>query len=204
MTRIIAGRAGGRRLATPPGAGTRPTTERTREAIFSRLAHLGVLDDADVLDLYAGSGALGLEAVSRGARGAVLVEAARPVARVARANAATLGVGVVTVVAEPVARALRGGQATGPFDVVFSDPPYDLPEDDLAADLLALAEPGRLRPQAVVVVERSIRSPEPAWPAGPQGLCRFDERAYGETRVWYAEPASSSTDGGEVAGGGRV
>lgn len=192
MTRIIAGAAGGRRLATPAGAGTRPTTERTREAIFSRLHHLGVLEGADVLDLYAGSGALGLEAVSRGARSAVLVEAAKPVARVARANAAAVGVGAVTVVAEPVARALRGAQTAGPFDLVLSDPPYDLPEDALAADLHALAEAGRLRPEAVVVVERSTRSPEPAWPPGRSGLVRFAERAYGETRVWFAEPAAAA------------
>ncbi|WP_226344564.1 16S rRNA (guanine(966)-N(2))-methyltransferase RsmD [Agilicoccus flavus] len=184
MTRIIAGTAGGRRIDTPPGAATRPTSDRVREALFSRLGHLDVLAGARVLDLYAGSGALGLEALSRGAADAVLVESARPAALVARRNVAALGL-PARVVADTAERALAGSAARGPFDLVLLDPPYDVDEPTLAGVLGALVEPGRLDPDAVVVVERSTRSPEPAW---PRGLRAFADRAYGETTLWYAEP----------------
>lgn len=200
MTRIIAGVAGGTRLATPPGAGTRPTSERVREGLFSRLDHLGVLPGARVLDLYAGSGALGLEAASRGATYVVLVEAARPVVSVARRNVATVRAGLaaslgdrpvdLAVRAEPVARVLAGAP-DAPYDVVLLDPPYDLADAALAADLAALAD-GWLAPEAVVVVERSVRSPEPGW---PPGLARFADRRYGETVVWLAEPAEGPDEG---------
>ena len=104
MTRIISGRAGGRRIQAPPGSATRPTSDRVREALFSRLEHLDVLQGARVLDLYAGSGALGLEAASRGAAAVVLVEQARPAAAVIRRNAASLAdvLPEVHVRAEPV------------------------------------------------------------------------------------------------------
>lgn len=184
MTRIIAGSAGGRRIATPEGASTRPTSERVREALFSRLDHLGVLDGARVLDLYAGSGALGLEALSRGATSAVLVEAARGAADVARRNVRTLRFDA-TVVADTVERALAGPATRGPFDLVFIDPPYDLTGEALAGVLDALATPGRLTGDAVVVVERSTRTGEPVW---PPGLEPFTDRAYGETKLWFAEP----------------
>lgn len=203
MTRIIAGAAGGRRLDTPPGAGTRPTSDRVREALFSRLEHLDALRDARVLDLYAGSGALGLEALSRGAASVVLVESVRRVAQVARGNArrvlaAVPGVepGAVVVCAEPVLRYLRaeaggGGDRGAAADLVFIDPPYDLPEPELGQVLAALAH-RHLRPGALVVVERSTRSPEPRWPdaatgSEPAGLRPLTDRAYGETRLWFAE-----------------
>jgi 16S rRNA (guanine966-N2)-methyltransferase len=183
MTRIVAGTVGGRTIAVPP-KGTRPTSDRVREAIFSRLEHLDVLAGGRVLDLYAGSGALGLEAASRGAAEVVLVDSARRAADVARRNVADLGLsGTVRVVADTAERYAAG--AAGPFDIVFLDPPYDLTEAALATVLEHLAAPGVLAPGAVVVVERSTRSPEPAWPAGLEAYARKD---YGETAVHYAEP----------------
>jgi 16S rRNA (guanine966-N2)-methyltransferase len=195
--RIVAGRAGGRVLAVP-GKGTRPTSDRVREALFARLEHLDAVDGARVLDLYAGSGALGLEAMSRGAAEAVLVEASAAAASVCRRNAATVGLPGVAVVAERVLPYLRrsgaagAAGAAGAVDLVLVDPPYDVDEEALAAVLAAL-EP-RLAPAAVLVVERSTRSPEPAWPSG---TARFDSRRYGETTVWFAEPAGD----GAVASG---
>lgn len=112
MTRIISGIVGGRRLATPAGVSTRPTSDRVREALFSRLEHQEVLVGARVLDLYAGSGALGLEALSRGATRATLVDSDRGAAKVAQSNARALGFGdLVTVRAEPVERASSRVQA---------------------------------------------------------------------------------------------
>lgn len=176
----MAGTAGGRTIAVPP-RGTRPTSDRVREALFSRLEHLDVIDGARVLDLYAGSGALGLEAASRGAREVVLVESARAAVQVCRRNVAALGLPGVRVAAETVLAHLRR-PPTAPAALTLLDPPYDLDEDGLREVLEALvAHVGR---DGVVVVERSARSPEPTWPAG---LARTDERRYGETVVWFAE-----------------
>jgi 16S rRNA (guanine966-N2)-methyltransferase len=186
MTRIIAGTAGGRRLATPPGSGTRPTSDRVREAIFSQLDHAGVLHGARVLDLYAGSGALGLEALSRGAAYACLVESARPVASVVSRNARDLGFADVEVVCSRVERYVSGSPPASPFDVVFLDPPYDVGEADLGRVLRDLGTAGWLAREAVVVVERSSRTAEPDWGS----LVRDREKTYGETRVWYASPAA--------------
>ena len=182
MTRIVAGSAGGRVLGVPK-KGTRPTSERVREALFSRLEHLDVVDDARVLDLYAGSGALGLEAASRGARSVTLVEAAREAAEVCRRNVAALGLAGVVVSAERAERFVER-PAVEPWDLVLVDPPYDLSEDDLAVVLAGLV--GALAPAAVVAVERSGRAPEPRW---PDGVVALDRRSYGETVVWFAEPA---------------
>ncbi|WP_448631614.1 16S rRNA (guanine(966)-N(2))-methyltransferase RsmD [Cellulomonas soli] len=186
MTRIVAGAAGGRTLQVPP-SGTRPTSERVREALFSRLEHLDVVEDAAVLDLFAGSGALGLEAASRGARAVTLVEGARAAAQVCRRNVAATGLGTrVQVVHDRVERFVQR-PVVQPWDLVLVDPPYDLGDEPLIAQLTALLP--ALAPGAVVVVERSTRSPEPTWPVG---LVRFDERAYGETRVWFVEPEPST------------
>jgi 16S rRNA (guanine966-N2)-methyltransferase len=196
MTRIVSGTVGGRTLAVPP-SGTRPTSERVREAMFSRLEHYGVIDGGRVLDLFAGSGALGIEAASRGAAEVLLVESARKAADVARRNVAVLGLGdTVRVLAEPAerctARLAADGGADGPvvpFDLVLVDPPYDLAGAALAGILVDLAAPGVLAPEAVVVVERARRSGEPAW---PDGLVPIASKTYGDTTVHYAEPARPS------------
>jgi len=182
VTRIISGRAGGLRLQTPPGSGTRPTSDRVREALFSRLEHLDVLAGAAVLDLYAGSGALGLEAASRGATSVLLVESDRAAAAVARRNAAETGIPGISVRAATVERTLATAPPA-PVDVVFIDPPYDLGEDALEQVLVGLVEQHWLSDEALVVVERSSRSPEPQWPSG---LESEGERRYGETRIWFA------------------
>lgn len=183
MTRIVAGAARGRVLQVPRGGATRPTSDRVREALFSRLEHEDVLRGARVLDLYAGSGALGLEAASRGSAHVVLVDSAPAAVAACRRNAATLGLEGVQVRAQPVAAFLAGAPDGEPYDLVLVDPPYDLEEDALAAVLASLAA-GWLAPGGLVVVERSARGPEPRWPAG---LDRFDDRRYGETRLWLAE-----------------
>lgn len=190
MTRIISGAAGGRRLRTPGGAATRPTSERVREALFSRLEHLDAIAGARVLDLYAGSGALGLEAVSRGAAEALLVESGRGAATVARANAAAVAPQCSRVRADTVERVLLAGPGGAPYDLVLLDPPYELSEDDLADVLALLVLHGWLAADALVVLERSARSPEPRW---TEGLGRPEERRYGETKVWFSwyEPVPS-------------
>lgn len=186
MTRIIGGVAGGRRLQTPTGDQTRPTSDRVREALFSSLeSWAGTLSGLRVLDLYAGSGALGLEAWSRGATAVTLVESDRRTAALVATNARTLGCGVAEVVASSVAAALAR-PPSAPYDLVLADPPYPLPDAAVAADLAALVEHGWLAPDALVVVERSRRSPRPAWPAGIEA---GRERRYGETTLWYGHAA---------------
>ncbi|GAA4108846.1 16S rRNA (guanine(966)-N(2))-methyltransferase RsmD [Knoellia locipacati] len=180
MTRIIAGTAGGRELRTPPGRGTRPTSDRVREALFSALEARDALAGARVMDLYAGSGALGLESASRGAAEVTLVESDRAAASVVRDNAARLGLRA-SVLPTTVSSALAG--APRPLDLVFLDPPYDLSEESLAGDLAALVDRGWLVEDALVVVERSKRSAEPAW---PEGLVPERLKKYGETVIWYA------------------
>lgn len=181
MPRIVAGAARGRRLAVRPGLRTRPTSDRAREGLFSSLGTLADLAGARVLDLYAGSGAVGLEALSRGAAAAVLVEADPRAAATVRANAAVVGLPGAVVVADRVERVLAVAPADG-FDVVTADPPYDLGEDDLAAVLAALTANGWARPGAVLVVERASRGPGPAWPGGVRPL---RSRRYGEATLWY-------------------
>jgi 16S rRNA (guanine966-N2)-methyltransferase len=190
VTRIIAGAAGGTRLDVP-GQGTRPTSDRVRESLFGALSSMDAIADARVLDLYAGSGALGLEALSRGARSAVLVERGRPAAAVVRRNAAAVAkalggdaAGRTSVQESSVHGYLA--RAAGPFDLVFSDPPYDLSDADMTADLVALAP--LLSPDAVVVIERAKRSTPPDLAAA--GLSLLREKAYGDTALWWAEPTA--------------
>lgn len=192
MTRIIAGRAGGRRLQTPTGDATRPTSDRVREALFSVVdARVGSLHDLRFLDLYAGSGAIGLEAWSRGAGAVTLVESDRRTAELVRANAAAVGCDVAEVLARSVASALATAPAA-PYDLVFSDPPYPLEDAALAADLAALVAHGWLAEDALVVVERSRRSPEPDWPGGLTPLPgKRRLKKYGETHLWFAEATDS-------------
>ncbi len=187
VTRIIAGSAGGRRVETPKGATTRPTSDRVREALFSGLDARDAVRGARVLDLFAGSGALGLEAASRGAGDVVLVDSSREATLVARRNVATLGLARVVVVLSSVQRYLAG-RAVAPARLVLLDPPYSLAEAELTEVLYSLSGGGWLDPHAVVVVERSGRSPEPRWPAG---LVRGSVRRYGETALWLATPARS-------------
>ena len=194
MTRIVGGVAGGRRIATPKGDQTRPTSDRVREALFSALeSWAGSLHGLRFLDLYAGSGAIGLEAWSRGASAVTLVESDRRTAALVASNARGLGFDAAEVVAASVSTALAG-HPRSPYDVVFSDPPYPLDEESLARDLALLASNGWLAEGALVIVERASRSPEPTWPAG---LALLREKKYGETRLWYAEETadlSRSTD----------
>ncbi|QTX04451.1 16S rRNA (guanine(966)-N(2))-methyltransferase RsmD [Agromyces archimandritae] len=186
MTRIIAGFAGSARLAVPRH-GTRPTSDRVREALFSALDAQGAVRGARVLDLYAGSGALGLEAASRGAAAVDLVERDAQAAGVCRRNAREVAGRAgerppkITTHARSVRQVLES--AAGPYDLVFIDPPYELGEDALAGDLEALVP--LLADDALVLVERSARSPEPRWPAGLEPVRRRD---YGETAVHTAEP----------------
>ena len=187
MTRIIGGTVGGRRLQTPPGEGTRPTSDRVREALFSALeSQLGSLHGLRVLDLYAGSGALGLEAWSRGAAEVLLVEQDRRTADLIRRNARELGCAVAQVRASQVAAVLRD-PAPVAYDLVFSDPPYPLPNDAVEGDLSALAVGGWLAPDALVILERGRRSGGPTWPPGLVGV---REKKYGETRLWYGRAAA--------------
>jgi 16S rRNA (guanine966-N2)-methyltransferase len=181
LTRIVGGTAGGRRLAVPPGQGTRPTTDQAREGLFNTLASLVDLDGARVADLYAGSGAVGLEALSRGAAHALLVERDQRAAGVARRNAAELGLPGAQVVVGPVERVVdtTPGQ---PYDVVFLDPPYALADARLAEVLTSLVEKCWLDKGGVCVVERARRSPAPSWPGG---LVAVRSRGYGEAVLWY-------------------
>lgn len=184
MTRIVAGSAKGRTLAVPK-SGTRPTSERVREALFSRLDHMNVLEGATVLDLFAGTGALGLEALSRGAARATLVEKASAAARVASANVRATGLPARVVTADVRAYlGARSGEAlTGENDLVFIDPPYDIPEGDMTTVLSALAP--WVGPDSLIVVERSTRAPAPTW---PPFLVLEDTRAWGETVAYFAGP----------------
>jgi 16S rRNA (guanine966-N2)-methyltransferase len=190
VTRIIAGFAGSLAL-TVPRSGTRPTSDRVREAIFSALEARDLVAGARVLDLYAGSGALGLEAASRGAAEVTLVDRAREAGAVARRNAERVGRAApaadaprIRSIVQPVQAFLAG--AAGGWDLVFLDPPYDLAGAELVDDLLLLAP--RVDPDAVIVIERSARDPEPAWPAG---LALDRRTSYGETAVFWLSPATA-------------
>jgi 16S rRNA (guanine966-N2)-methyltransferase len=178
VSRLISGSGGGRRLATPKGRGTRPTSDRTREGLFSSLTSLrGDLAGLSFLDLYAGSGAVGLEAASRGAGPVTLVERDARVARIIRANVAAVAAAGVAVIEAKVERFLEGDPT--PYDVVFLDPPYADPVD---AILDRIATGGWLAPSAIVCVERASRDATLEWPAG---ITAVRSRRYGDTTLWY-------------------
>jgi 16S rRNA (guanine966-N2)-methyltransferase len=182
MTRIIAGTAGGRRIDTPSGVSTRPSSDRVREALFSAIeSWCGSLQGLRFLDLYAGSGAVGLEAWSRGAGVVTLVEQDRRTAALISANAKTLGFAKARVVVGSVAATLAR-QPVAPYDIVFLDPPYPTPDQEVDDALERLASEW-LVPGGMVVVERSSRSRGPVWPAG---FTDGRQRKYGETTLWYA------------------
>ena len=187
MTRIIAGAHGGRRLTAPPGDRTRPTSDRVREAFFSALETMVDLDGARFADLYAGSGAVGLEALSRGASFTLLVESDAHAARVIRDN-------IVAVRAGPAARLVTGKVSQvlalppegGPFDVVFADPPYAVPDEEITEVQRLLVEHGWLAGDAVVVLERSTRTAvRGAGLTWVDGITPDRVKRYGETTLWY-------------------
>ena len=198
---MIAGEAGGRRLAVPDGRDTRPTSDRAREGLFATISSMvGSLAGARVLDLYAGSGAVGLEALSRGAEHVLLVEHGARAARVIRENIEAIGLPGAVLVADRVERVLArgpapaggqdgaapaGGQdstAQDRYDVVFADPPYALADAGVSRILILLAARGWLAPGALVIVERATRSGPPNW---PDGFVPDRARRYGEATFWY-------------------
>jgi 16S rRNA (guanine966-N2)-methyltransferase len=180
VTRIVAGQAGGRRLKVPR-AGVRPTGDRAREALFNSLGHLVELRGAAVLDLYAGSGALGLEALSRGASAVVFVENGQGVLPVLKENLAAVGLPGGSILGRSVAGVVAGAPPAI-FDVVLADPPYATTDDEVLGVLRALVEGQWLAPGAVVVVERSSRDQPFEWPTPLVGL---RERRYGEAVLRY-------------------
>lgn len=186
--------AGSLRLEVPK-AGTRPTSDRVREAIFSTLSSWQLVEGMRVLDLYAGSGALGLEAASRGAQSVTLVEKHPQAAQVATKNSKTVLSGFavgkepsIEVVRASVQSYLESASRASQIDVALLDPPYDLAEDELAKNLESLVP--ILAEDAVVLVERSSRTPAPRW---PRALAPLKERRYGETVLWWAELSPEGT-----------
>jgi 16S rRNA (guanine966-N2)-methyltransferase len=187
MTRIIAGAHGGRRLAAPAGSLTRPTSDRVREAFFSALETMVDLTGTRFVDLYAGSGAVGLEALSRGASHTLLVESEAKAARVIRDNIVALRAGAAArLITGKVAAVLAAGPEDGPYDVVFADPPYAVTDDEVAEVQRALIDHGWLAPDAVVVFERSTRTAVRGQPLSwVDGITADRSRRYGETTLWY-------------------
>ncbi len=181
MTRIISGTVGGRRLLVPKH-GTRPTADRVRESMFSSLDHrLGSWDGLRVLDLFAGSGALGLEALSRGAAHATLVDSGREAVRACRENIARTGLSAQVVSSEVARFVTRPGES--PFDVVFADPPYDLSAATLAKLLADLAANNWLANDALLILERDAADSHIAW---PRGFDQVAERRLGDTMLRFA------------------
>ncbi|KRD18156.1 16S rRNA (guanine(966)-N(2))-methyltransferase RsmD [Mycobacterium sp. Root265] len=179
MTRIVAGQFKGRRISVP-ASGTRPTTDRVRESLFNVLQARMDLDGIAVLDLYAGSGALGLEALSRGASSALLVESDRRAAAVIESNIAALGARGAVLRRSPVDKVV---QSTGrPVDLVFADPPYEVDARAIERVLVALLANGWVRPGALAVIERAAGGPAIVWPDGWEAE---EERRYGDTRLEF-------------------
>jgi 16S rRNA (guanine966-N2)-methyltransferase len=183
MTRIIAGAHGGRRLSAPAGALTRPTSDRVREAFFSALDSMIDLTGVRFADLYAGSGAVGLEALSRGASHALLVESDGRAARTIRDNIVALRVGgSARLIAGKVAQVVAGPPDGGAYDVVFADPPYAVTDAELTEVQQSLIDCGWLAPDAVVILERASRGGAVSW---VDGITADRSRKYGETTLWY-------------------
>ncbi|WP_151550135.1 MULTISPECIES: RsmD family RNA methyltransferase [Corynebacterium] len=194
--RIISGWARGRKLAVP-AKGTRPTSDRAKEGLFSSLQVRFGFENKMVLDLFAGSGALGLEAVSRGARGAVFVENHPPAAAVIRRNAELIPHADIHI-EERAASSYLASAPRDYFDMVLADPPYDLADEAVAEMVRALIP--TLRDGAAVVVERHIDSPETAWPAcfTPTGQ-KLKKRTYGIARMDMAVFDASAVNASEDA-----
>jgi 16S rRNA (guanine966-N2)-methyltransferase len=174
--------AGGRRLRVPPGDGTRPTSDRAREGLFSSLvSEFGDLKNLRVLDLYAGSGAVGLEALSRGAARVLLVESDTRAATVIRANIGVVALPGAAVAADRVERLLGRPPDGDRYDLAFADPPYAVTDEAVARVLTQLGN-GWLADGALVVVERATRSGPLDW---PPGFSAGKSRRYGEATFWY-------------------
>lgn len=195
MSRIISGAAGGVRLASVPGDNTRPTTDRVKESLFSKLESYDIIRGARVLDAFGGSGALGCEALSRGAASVTLLDTYPKAVAVIRKNVAAVEkamgrAGSGSSGATGSAARVQQSQAltyvksaSGPWDLVFVDPPYATPNEQVSELLEALTP--KLAEGAVVVVERSSRDAEPVW---GEGLYCFSTRQHGETVLYYVEP----------------
>ena len=186
--RIIAGLAKGRNLISPVGA-TRPTSDRAREALYSTLeSEFGSINDLSLLDLYCGSGAVGSEALSRGAAIVLGVDNDEKATSVARQNFQLLekisGIGTYSVITMSVGKFLDK-PADIPFDVVFLDPPYELPNNEIEKNLTALVNSGYLKPSSVVAIERDSKARPLTW---PEGLTEVKVRKYGAATIYYAEP----------------
>lgn len=176
----------------PSGRDTRPTSDRAREGLFSTvLALLGPLDGLRVADLFAGSGAVGLEALSRGAGHALLVESHPRAARVIRQNIESLGLPGAELAADRVERVVRRGPGA-PYDLVFADPPYALGDGEVTGLLDSLRDHGWLAPDALVVIERAGRGGALVW---PRGYTAERERRYGEALLWYGRAVAESPNG---------
>lgn len=190
MSRIIAGSAGGTRLTNVPGESTRPTTDRVKEALFSRLESYNMLKGVHVLDLFGGSGALGCEALSRGAAHVDFVDHYLKAVSVIERNIAAVSktaagsARVHRMAARAYLNQVSGLPQKNPWDLIFVDPPYAVTNSELE-ELLGLLT-GRVSEGAVIVVERASRTAEPSWPSG---LEKFSEKKYGETILYYVEPA---------------
>ena len=185
VTRVVAGLAKGRHLEVPE-TGTRPTSDRVREALFSSLEHhVGSFASLDILDLFAGSGALGLEALSRGAQRVVLVEKDRRAIEIIKRNITKMNIPGALVINDDVKRLVAAAPTRGTFDVVFMDPPYAMPDDEVQGIVGALVQQGWLNSHALLVVERSKGS-SLDWPTDWESLSKRD---YGGTQlhtgVWY-------------------
>jgi 16S rRNA (guanine966-N2)-methyltransferase len=193
VARVIAGEAGGRRLAVPDGRETRPTSDRAREGLFATVTSiLGPLTGTRVLDLYAGSGAVGLEALSRGASRVLLVESGARASAVIRQNIEALGLPGATLIADRVERVLAHEPPEDErYDVAFADPPYAMADTEISRVLSLLADEGWLARDALVIVERATRSGPVRW---PDGFVPDRARKYGEATFWYGlAPKSPGT-----------
>lgn len=207
MSRIISGAAGGVRLASVPGDNTRPTTDRVKESLFSKLESYDIIRGARVLDAFGGSGALGCEALSRGAASVTLLDTYPKAVAVIRKNVAAVEkamgrTGTGSSGATGSAARVQQSQAltyvksaSGPWDLVFVDPPYAMPNEQVSELLEALTP--KLAEGAVVVVERSSRDAEPVW---GEGLYCFSTRQHGETVLYYVEPDEVEEQAGDESG----
>ncbi len=197
VPRIIAGSAKGRRIGAPEGKSTRPTSDRAREALFSALnSQLKSWAGRSFLDLYAGSGAVGLEAASRGAARVVLVESDAKALSCIRSNMDVLAIPNVELFSATVDRYVQ--EKRQGFDVIFADPPFELPTPTLLKVLADLVTCGALSAGTVVVLERSTRDQPWIW---PDGITSLRERHYGESTLWYgqalqAEPSQVADEQG--------